>query len=82
MVTCPCSSDYRHGTNPDDPCLVRSVTKSVMSILVGIALGQAAFNSLDEHLGDLLPEALEPGVDPRGREISIIRHLPTMSSVL
>jgi CubicO group peptidase (beta-lactamase class C family) len=70
---------YRHGTNPDDPLPVRSVTKSVMSILVGIALGQAAFNSLDEHLGDLLPEALEPGVDPRVREISI-RHLLTMSS--
>ena len=70
---------YRHGTNPDDPLPVRSVTKSVMSILVGIALGQAAFNSLDQHLGDLLPEALEPGVDPRVREISI-RHLLTMSS--
>ena len=70
---------YRHGTSPDDLLPVRSVTKSVMSILVGIALGQTAFNSLDQHLGDLLPEALEPGVDPRVRGITI-RHLLTMSS--
>jgi CubicO group peptidase (beta-lactamase class C family) len=70
---------YRHGTSPNDLLPVRSVTKSVMSILVGIALGQAAFNSLDQRLGDLLPEALEPGVDPRVREITI-RHLLTMSS--
>ena len=70
---------YRHGTGPNDLLPVRSVTKSVMSILVGVALGQAAFNSLDQHLGDLLPEALEPGVDPRVREITI-RHLLTMSS--
>jgi CubicO group peptidase (beta-lactamase class C family) len=70
---------YRHGTNPNDLLPVHSVTKSVMSVLVGIALGQAAFSNLDQHLGDLLPEALEPGVDPRVREITI-RHLLTMSS--
>jgi len=70
---------YRHGTSPDDLLPVHSVTKSVMSILVGIALGHAAFDSLDQHLGDLLPEALAPGVDSRVREITI-RHLLTMSS--
>jgi CubicO group peptidase (beta-lactamase class C family) len=70
---------YRHGTSPNDLLHVHSVTKSVMSILVGVALGQAVFNSLDQHLGDLLPEALEPGVDPRVREITI-RDLLTMSS--
>jgi CubicO group peptidase (beta-lactamase class C family) len=70
---------YRHGTGANDLLPVRSVTKSVMSILVGVALGQAAFNSLDQHLGDLLPEARESGVDPRVREITI-RHLLTMSS--
>lgn len=70
---------FRHGTSPNDLLPVHSVTKSVMSILVGVALGQAAFNSLDQHLGDLLPEALEPGADPRVREITI-RHLLTMSS--
>lgn len=75
----PAFEYYRHGTNPDDLLPVHSVTKSVMSILVGIALGQAAFNSLDQHLGDLLPEALAPGVDPRVREVTI-RHLLTMSS--
>ncbi len=70
---------YRHGTRPGDLLPVRSVTKSVMSILVGIALGKAAFSGLDQPLGDLLPEAFAPGVDPRVREITI-RHLLTMSS--
>lgn len=70
---------YRHGTSPDDLLPVHSVTKSVLSILVGVALGQTIFSSLDQHLGDLLPEALEPGLDPRVREITI-RDLLTMSS--
>ena len=75
----PAFEHYRDGTGPNDLLPVMSVTKSVMSILVGIALGQGAFNSLDQHLGDLLPEALEPGVDARVREITI-RHLLTMAS--
>lgn len=70
---------YRHGTDPNDLLPVHSVTKSVMSILVGIALGQAALNNLDQPLGNRLPEALAPGVDSRVREITI-RHLLTMSS--
>lgn len=70
---------YRDGTDPNDVLPVMSVTKSVMSILVGIALGQGAFSSLDQRLGDLLPEALEPGIDSRVREITI-SHLLAMTS--
>jgi CubicO group peptidase (beta-lactamase class C family) len=36
---------------------IASVTKSVTSILVGIALEQGKFRSLDQTIGELLPEA-------------------------
>jgi len=70
---------YRKGADPNDRLPVHSVTKSVTSTLVGIALGRGSFSSLDQSLGELLPEALEPGVDTRVREITV-RHLLTMSS--
>jgi CubicO group peptidase (beta-lactamase class C family) len=70
---------YRDGTGPVDLLPAASVTKSVMSTLIGVALGQGAFSSLDQQLGDFLPEALEPGIDGRVREITV-RHILTMMS--
>jgi CubicO group peptidase (beta-lactamase class C family) len=70
---------YRKGAEPNDLLPANSVTKSVMSTLIGIALGQGSFSSLDQGLGELLPEVFEAGVDTRVREITI-RHLLTMTS--
>lgn len=70
---------YRGGIDPDDRADVQSVTKSVTSILVGIALGEGKLKSLDQQISDFLPEVLAPGVDPRARGITI-RHLLTMTS--
>jgi CubicO group peptidase (beta-lactamase class C family) len=70
---------YRNQYGPDDQFAVASVTKSVLSILVGIALGDGAFSSLDQRVDDFLPEAREPGVDPRVRDITL-QHLLTMTS--
>jgi len=47
---------YRHGFTPDDHEHLWSVTKSVVSTLVGIALGEGLIPSLDAPLQDLLPE--------------------------
>ncbi len=43
------------GTTAEDYWPMRSVSKSVMSALVGIALGQGKLRSVDQTLGELLP---------------------------
>ena len=57
---------------------VHSVTKSVLSILVGIAIDKG-FLRLDEKLSELLPETAEGNIDPRIRDITV-RDLLTMSA--
>jgi CubicO group peptidase (beta-lactamase class C family) len=46
---------YFNGFAPDSLHDVRSVTKSVMSILTGIALEEGYIGSIDQTLGELLP---------------------------
>ena len=58
---------------------VKSVTKSVMSALVGIALRERIIPSLDTRIATWLPEAAEPGVDPRVSRLTV-RHLVEMSA--
>lgn len=61
---------YYRGNHADSLNDVRSVTKSVMSTLVGIALEQGHLSSLDQTLGEFLGPELE-GLDPDKAEISI-----------
>ncbi len=60
---------------------VQSVTKSVTSALIGIALDTGALASLDQPVVAFFPEYVTPALDPRKREITI-RHLLTMTSGL
>ena len=71
--------EYFNGTGPDTTQNVWSVTKSVLSLTVGIALDQGCLRSLDQTLGELL----DPSVtgDPQKAAITL-RHLLTMSSGL
>jgi CubicO group peptidase (beta-lactamase class C family) len=46
---------YYGGAGPDDLADVRSVTKSVVGTLTGIALERGLLTGLDETLGDLIP---------------------------
>jgi CubicO group peptidase (beta-lactamase class C family) len=57
---------------------VYSVTKSVLSILVGIAIDKRRLR-LDQKLPELLPEAAGKIVDPRAADITL-RDLLTMTS--
>jgi CubicO group peptidase (beta-lactamase class C family) len=57
---------------------VYSVTKSVLSILIGIAIDRGQLR-LDDKLGDLLPETLQTDVDPSVRHITV-RRLLTMTA--
>ncbi|GMR12216.1 MAG: serine hydrolase [Gemmatimonadota bacterium] len=55
---------YFNGVSATDPHNVRSVTKSVTSALVGIALDRGFLTDLDVTVGEHLPADLLDGLDP------------------
>ena len=57
---------------------LRSVTKSITSLLIGIALEQGYINSIDDPISKYLEAKRKKNPDPRKEKISI-RHLLTMS---
>lgn len=61
--------------------LFSSVTKSVVSTLVGIALGEGKLKTLDLRVGDVLGGTIPAGADPRVRSITL-RELLTMTAGL
>jgi len=69
---------YRKGIGAGTRSPVYSVTKSVLSILAGIAIDKG-YLRLDEKLSELLPETTEAHVDPLVREITA-RDLLTMTA--
>ena len=50
---------------------IKSASKSVLSALVGIALGQGHLTSVDQTIDEFFPEYLLAAEDPRKREITI-----------
>jgi len=72
---------YYNGYGPDDPIKVRSVTKSVVSALVGIALDEGELDGLDQTLGELIPDRFPPGADPGTADVTL-ENLLTMTSGL
>jgi CubicO group peptidase (beta-lactamase class C family) len=70
--------EYYGHSSPDVPWPVHSVTKSVLSILVGIAIDKGLLR-LDQKLPELVAEATERTIDPRAADITL-RDLLTMSS--
>ncbi len=57
---------------------INSVTKSITSILTGIAIDNGYIESIEQQVSDFLPELLMEDVDPRKREWTI-EHLLTMT---
>lgn len=70
---------YRQGYGHNDLHNVASVTKSVISALIGIAVSDGSIRNLDEKAQDLLPPAMLPATDPRFKDVTL-EHLLTMSS--
>jgi CubicO group peptidase (beta-lactamase class C family) len=70
---------YYHGATADQQRNVFSVTKSVVSALVGIALRDGDLRSLDQRLVDFFPEKLERSTDEGVRTITL-RDLLTMTA--
>ena len=68
---------YYKGAQKDELFDVRSVTKSVVSALAGIALAEGSIQSLDMPIGLVFSRFFE--VFPAGVENVTVRHLLTMS---
>jgi CubicO group peptidase (beta-lactamase class C family) len=71
--------NYYQGSDRSDYHHVFSVTKSVISALVGIALKEDRIESLDPRLSEFFPEHFGPGTDPRKRQITL-ENLLTMTN--
>ena len=71
--------EYFHGGSRGQPVPVASITKSITSYLVGIALDRGLIDSLDEPLIQLVPQVAPPA--GRARAITV-RQLLTMTSGL
>ena len=72
---------YYQGHNADTYTHVFSVTKSVMSALVGIALDKGLIQNIDQPIADYLPEYF-PDPDKYNKKEITIRHALTMTSGL
>jgi len=71
--------EYYNDHERDEPINVRSITKSVTGALVGIALAEGRLESLDQTIGELIPDRIPADADPRTPDITL-RHLLTMTS--
>jgi CubicO group peptidase (beta-lactamase class C family) len=72
---------YWQGMTAADGDNTYSVTKSVVSALVGIALGEGKLKGLDQPVGALLARHLPPNADPRLARVTL-EQLLTMTSGL
>jgi CubicO group peptidase (beta-lactamase class C family) len=72
---------YFHGSIASEPRNVKSITKTLNSLLLGIALDRGLIRDLDATLPSLFPEQFADGRHADKRPITL-RHLLTMSSGL
>ncbi len=70
---------YYNRTGPDDAHNVASVTKSVISALIGMAVADGLIKSLDDKVLDYFTEYAASPADRLKKEITI-RHLLTMTA--
>jgi CubicO group peptidase (beta-lactamase class C family) len=68
---------FGNGGRADEPARCFSVTKSVASALVGLAVGSGAIASVETPIGAWLPEPL----DPRVRDLSLAHLLEMRSGI-
>ena len=73
-------AEYFRNASSDYPYNIKSASKSIISLLTGIAVDQGEVN-LDETLGDYFPEYFEENPDPKKKSITI-RNLLSMQAGL
>ena len=62
---------YFNGASPTHWANLKSASKSILSILLGIALDRGRLKSLHETVAEFFPEYLGAGADPAKRRISL-----------
>ncbi|HEX5869830.1 MAG TPA: serine hydrolase [Longimicrobium sp.] len=73
---------YTAGAGADRATNVKSASKSVLSVLVGIAIQEGHIRGVDQPISDFFPDYFaRQGVDPRKRAITV-GHLLSMQSGL
>jgi CubicO group peptidase (beta-lactamase class C family) len=72
---------YWQGFDAADGQQLHSITKSIVSAAVGIALHERHLKSLDQTVGELLASHLPKDADPRLRQVTV-RQLLTMTGGL
>lgn len=71
--------NYSNGYGPDDTHHVASVTKSILSALIGIAIDEGFIKHADQKVLDFFPDYVPGAADGQIREITL-RHLLTMTA--
>ena len=74
--------NYAAGWDKDTPHFMASVTKSVVSALVGIAIGEGKIKGVDDKVADYFPEARAMPGWQACKEDMTVEHLLTMTSGL
>lgn len=65
------AEDYFHLGSAEQKVNIHSVTKSITSALVGIALDQGCLSSLDQTMMEFFPELADRVRDPKKKQITI-----------
>lgn len=73
--------EYYNGQTKDDLCDVQSLTKGIISILIGIAIDKEYINDVDEPIEDYFPGEFENLNDKKKKTITI-KHLLNQTSGL
>ena len=72
---------YFNGYGPDDLANVKSVSKSIVSALVGIAIQQGYISRVDAEIGEYFAEELASELEPKKSKITV-ENLLTMQAGL
>ncbi|HEU0297205.1 MAG TPA: serine hydrolase [Anaerolineales bacterium] len=73
------SENYYGGMNAATPQHIRSITKSIVSALIGIAIDKGILHSVNDKVLDYVPELKSQDNDERKQHVTV-RHLLTMTS--
>lgn len=71
--------NYYSGANLETRFHLRSITKSIVSLLIGVAIEKGIIHSITDSVLDFIPEFKSRSDDPRKEDITI-QHLLTMTS--
>lgn len=68
---------FAEGVSPGNPVNIKSASKSILSLLIGIAIDQGYLEGVDQTIGEFFPDYFEENPDPE-KEAITIQDLLTM----